>query len=119
MKSRQQNPLPLPPDLHPGAEPVPSTGVPAPHPGFNPLSEWLQSPPAPLPAGLTEAEVAQMWRQADQANARDISALKRRNARISALTAAISRLGDIAERVRSERMTFAHLTDLEVADAGR
>tara|TARA_R100001510_G_C7650990_1_gene208565 strand:- start:855 stop:1232 length:378 start_codon:yes stop_codon:yes gene_type:complete len=119
MKSRQKNPLPLPPDLHPGAEPVPSAGVPAPHPGFHSLSEWslsewIKAPPAPLPAGLAEAEVTQMWREADEANAAAISRSRQQDARISGLIAAVAKLGDLAERIRLESGTFKNLIRIEL-----
>tara|TARA_R100001510_G_C7636822_1_gene194881 strand:+ start:62 stop:346 length:285 start_codon:yes stop_codon:yes gene_type:complete len=92
--------------------------VPAPHPGFNSLNEWFQVPPAPLPAGLTEAEVTQMWREADQANAAATSRIRQQDARISGLIAALAKLGDLAERIRRETGAFKHLSRIDLVEVG-
>lgn len=110
--------MPLPPDLHPGAEPVLSTRVPAPpHPGFDSLSEWFQSPPAVRPAGLTEAEVTQMWRQADLDNATAIARLERVDDLQACLVTALARFGDLADRLRTESRRFTQVTSLQFVEA--
>tara|TARA_Y100001972_G_scaffold37892_1_gene46612 strand:- start:763 stop:1125 length:363 start_codon:yes stop_codon:yes gene_type:complete len=116
MKSRPKYPQPLPPDLHPGAEPQPSTGVPAPHPGFNSLSEWFTLQPCALPTGISEEEVTELWRDADRANAAAINKIEQEDARTSALVAALSKLGTLAERIRAESGRFSRMSRLELLE---
>ena len=106
----------LPPDLLPGVEPIADAGVPAPHPGFDSLSEWFTVQPSPLPTGVSEQEVTQMWRDADRSNARDKASIKRANALCSCLSDALARLRSLSLRINQERGQFSHLIIVEVDD---
>lgn len=108
----------LPPDLHPGAEPEQRTGVPAPHPGFNSLSEWFTLEPHTLPTGISEEEVTELWRDADRANAEAIHRLEQEDKLYSCLVKAMSRLGEIADRIRTESQRYTQMSRIELVEVG-